>query len=234
MRTKANREEGALSNAPPPRADTGGPGAAVPGRWLGVGTRSGEDRRKVQVPRRFGHQKDWFTRSGKERRVALTAPDDECVCGEINARNCPVHGGDFPEGLFDGGYGDFGATADHDDDTAEQHDAEAERWHERHYPSGVSDRAVVRCDKPPSQCGEYGGTHQPGRPNAFCDCRCHDTIDSAEDIDYESVDFVHSILQAEIDRDLLTRAQHPSYRRKLHWYERLVMHRPVRVWGQLE
>ena len=275
MRTKANREEGALSNAPPPRADTGGPGAAVPGRWLGVNTRSedrrkddrggyrvpgyrpsivvrhefrsgkerrrpftiedhrgdaeersGEDRRSIPQPDSIrlldpadpGYGIDGLDerRSGKERRDTLIAPDDECVCGEINARNCPVHGGDFPEGLFDGGYGDFGATADHDDDTAEQHDAEAERWHERHYPSGVSDRAVVRCDKPPSQCGEYGGTHQPGRPNAFCDCRCHDTIDSAEDIDYESVDFVHSILQAEIDRDLLTRAQYPSYRRDEH------------------
>ena len=225
MRTKANREEGALSNAPPPRADTGGPGPVGHGRVLAY-TRSGEDRRKglgLTFTNNLGGLSYWRfnrwaeeRRSGKERRDTLIAPDDECVCGEINARNCPVHGGDFPEGLFDGGYGDFGATADHDDDTAEQHDAEAERWHERHYPSGVSDRAVVRCDKPPSQCGEYGGTHQPGRPNAFCDCRCHDTIDSAEDIDYESVDFVHSILQAEIDRDLLTRAQYPSYRRDEH------------------
>ena len=89
--------------------------------------------------------------------------------------------------------------------------------------------AVVRCDKPPSQCGEYGGTHQPGKPNAFCDCRCHDTIDSAEDIDYESVDFVHSILQAEIDRDLLARAQHPSYRRKLDEHAGLELHRRSRI-----
>ena len=22
-------------------------------------------------------------------------------------------------------------------------------------------------------CGSYGGTHQPRRPNAFCDCSCH-------------------------------------------------------------
>ena len=27
-------------------------------------------------------------------------------------------------------------------------------------------------------CGEYGGSHQPGRPNLFCECPCHaDIID---------------------------------------------------------
>ena len=43
-----------------------------PGRWLGVNTRSGEDRRRHEG------------RSGKERRVALTAPDDHCPhCGAV-------------------------------------------------------------------------------------------------------------------------------------------------------
>ena len=110
---------------------------------------------------------------------------------------------------------------------------------ERRVALTAPDGRIVRCDKPPSQCGEYGGTHQPGKPNAFCDCRCHDTIDSAEDIDYESVDFVHSILQAEIDRDLLARVQHPGYRRNEHEHAGLGV-RPVqgkrwqlfRRWGR--
>ena len=232
MRTKANREEGALSNAPPPRADTGGPGAAVPGRWLGVNTRSedrrkddrggyrvpgyrpsivvrhefrsgkerrrpftiedhrgdaeersGEDRRSIPQPDSIrlldpadpGYGIDGLDerRSGKERRDTLIAPDDECVCGEINARNCPVHGGDFPEGLYDGGYGDFGATADHDDEwTIEQQDIAA-------------------------------------RVQSIVD-------ETAEAINGETADFVASIFQAEIDRDLLDRAQYPSYRRDEH------------------
>lgn len=24
-------------------------------------------------------------------------------------------------------------------------------------------------------CGAYGGTHQRGEPNAFCDCGCHES-----------------------------------------------------------
>ena len=140
-------------SAAPPRADTGGPGAAVPGRWLGVNTRV-EDRRK-------GLETDgppgWYcregdgtvvfanVRSGKERRVALTAPD----------------------GLA------YSVT-----------------------------RSVEGC----TGCGTFGGSHQPWHRNAFCDCDCHEP----------AADFVASILQAEIDRNLLARAQHPSYRRDEH------------------
>jgi hypothetical protein len=25
------------------------------------------------------------------------------------------------------------------------------------------------------RCGAYAGTHQPGRPNNFCECSCHET-----------------------------------------------------------
>ena len=137
-------------SAAPLGADTGGPGAAVPGRWLGVGTRSGEDRRKVQVPRRFGHQKDWFTRSGKERRVALTAPDDRCPrCGAAGPLELVGPGFHFTHAC------DPYKRAEN-----------AQRW-------------------------------------------------AASDDD-DTADFVASILQAEIDRDLLARAQHPSYRRDEH------------------
>jgi hypothetical protein len=276
-------------SAAPLGADTGGPGAAVPGRWLGVNTRS-EDRRKddrggYRVP---GYRPSIIVRhegrSGKERRQGgdtLTAPDAPRDAGTGMARGARPRPADVLRDLLGkwcdtrGGWGPFaGGFTDHypiddtlhgdrcdpseawgcyrcgqgwpclvqrslhaitayDGATDEQRDAEAERWHEGHYPSGVSDPAVVRCDKPPSQCGEYGGTHQQGKPNAFCDCRCHDTIDSAEDIDYESVDYVHSILQAEIDRDLLARAQHPSYRRDEHVDSGVELHSATGVWGQL-
>jgi hypothetical protein len=73
-------------SAPPLGADTGGPGT---GGWLGVGTRS-EDRRKglgltswtpsggnAYLAHGYGESR-WRKerRSGKERRVTLTAPDD--------------------------------------------------------------------------------------------------------------------------------------------------------------
>ena len=150
-------------SAPPPCADTGGPGARVPGRWLGVNTRI-EDRRKEHsftlntLPgvaywggtSYFFHDfsRCWENnrRSGKERRVALTGLDDESVplCGDPGCGGCPTlrdlaawnreqyRQANIALGLPE----DF-----HLPDTDEQHDDEAERWYEGHYPSGVSDPA---------------------------------------------------------------------------------------------
>ena len=54
----------------------------------------------------------------------------------------------------------------------------------------------------------YAGSHQP-RPDKRAATRAWAASD-----DDDTADFVASILQAEIDRDLLARAQHPSYRRE--------------------
>jgi hypothetical protein len=64
--------------------------------------------------------------------------------------------------------------------TDEQHDAKAERWYERHYPSGVSDPVgtVTYGLEGCTGCGAYAGSHQLLDPNPFCDCRCHETTEN--------------------------------------------------------
>ena len=215
-------------------------GAARPTGWLGVGTRSGEDRRKglgftANIPSYGGQTVGSVTyyfngvsqrwqkerRCGKERRVALTAPDDHCPhCGAVGKLES-VGSDDQSSWHFTHACDPYKAaeqyrrehpTPDTIQITDEQQDAEAERWHERHYPSGVSDPTVPHV--------HYDDFYDPAG-------------ELDDDFDYATRNDVASILQAEIDRVLLARAQHPSYRCKLHWYERLGLHRFPRVWGEL-
>jgi len=64
----------------------------------------------------------------------------------------------------------------------------------------LDDVAVAAGDACP-RCGAYGGVHQLGRANTFCECQCHEPLSDDED-DYTG----------------------PSFRRDKHQYARLGVH----------
>ncbi len=177
-------------SAAPLGADPGGAGSTG---WLGVGTRSGEDRRKglgftANIPSYGGQTVGSVTyyfngvsqrwqkerRCGKERRKAF-----DILTSSTRGEYVSTGGGTL--------------TAPDD------------AW----------------C----SRCGAAGPLESIGRDSQgswhfthACDPykRAENAQRWAASDDDDTADFVASILQAEIDRDLLARAQHPSHRRDEH------------------
>jgi hypothetical protein len=219
-------------SATPPCADTGGPGPAVPSRWLGVNTRS-EDRRKddrggYRVP---GYRPSIVVRhegrSGEDRRKPghwTSKSSSERIHALQSARWVERRTGTDRRKTDELGFlwyrsGKERRAPAAPDDTCpswcvhhdEQRDAKAERWYERHYPSGVSDPAGFDFHTIGTARRDYHATLNAGG--------CYDITDRPtvhDDNEQAEIDFVASILQAEIDRDFLARAQHPSHRRDEH------------------
>lgn len=141
-----------MSNAPPPGADAGGRGPGGHGHVLAY-TRRGEERRQFNLggvlPETIPY---YINRRWHDRRVAVAAARaprahvtssgrwEFCVCGEINARNCPVHGGDFPEGLFDSGFDEL--SDDEDDYTGPSFHRDAGVFPRPHRRNEYSDSGV--------------------------------------------------------------------------------------------
>ncbi len=185
-------------SAAPLGADTGGAGSTG---WLGVGTRSGEDRRKglgftANIPSYGGQTVGSVTyyfngvsqRWQKERR-----------CGKERRKAFDI--------LTSSTRGEYVSTG-----------------------GGTLAAPDDRCPR----CGAAGPLELVGPGFHFthaCDPykRAENAQRWAASDDDDTADFVASILQAEIDRDLLARAQHPSNRRDEHEHAGLELHRRSRI-----
>ena len=225
--------DGGASECAPLGVDTGGPGAAVPGRWLGVGHPVREDRRKddrggYSVP---GYRPSIVVRherrSGKERRRPFTIEDHRGDAEERSGedrRSIPQPDSSASWTL------PILATASTDSMSgAAAKSAEAPLLRRMTVAPAVVPSGPLELVGPgfhfTHACDPYKRAENAQRW-------------AAERHDDDTADFVASILQAEIDRDLLdrdllARAQHPSHRRDVDRDSGVELHSATGVWGRL-